>query len=144
MADRQQWEQATAGTRHLAIAADAELRRRRPGQRIEPLCSAEPALSNDTGLQQPQSTLDQNSAGTAAWTRAPAARRQAFREELARRQMLRVPGDNPDWAGLGEPWTPWKTASRDAILQPPKQQITPSAKILELAAGHDTEPEAAG
>jgi AAA domain/TrwC relaxase len=28
MTDRRQWEQATAGTRHLAIAADAELRRR--------------------------------------------------------------------------------------------------------------------
>jgi hypothetical protein len=36
--------------------------------------------------------------------------------------------------------TPW----RDAILQPPKPQITPSTRILELAAEHDTEPEAAG
>jgi hypothetical protein len=30
MADRQEWEQATAGSRRLAIAADAELRRRHP------------------------------------------------------------------------------------------------------------------
>jgi L-rhamnose isomerase len=36
MAGRQEWEQATAGSRLLAIAADAELRRRYPGQRLDP------------------------------------------------------------------------------------------------------------
>ena len=36
MADRQDWEHATAGSRHLAIAADAELRRRHPDQRSSP------------------------------------------------------------------------------------------------------------
>ena len=30
MADRLEWEHATAHSRHLAIAADAELRRRHP------------------------------------------------------------------------------------------------------------------
>ena len=44
MADRQEWEQATAHSRHLAIAADAELRRRHPDRTIEPLRSVEPAL----------------------------------------------------------------------------------------------------
>jgi hypothetical protein len=34
MACRQDWEQASAGSRLLAIAADAELRRRYPGQRL--------------------------------------------------------------------------------------------------------------
>ena len=48
MADRQDWEHATAASRHLAIAADAELRRRHPGQKIEPLRSAEPAPVTDT------------------------------------------------------------------------------------------------
>jgi hypothetical protein len=33
---------------------------------------------------------------------------------------------------------------RDAILQPPAPQITPSAEILRRAAEHDIEPEAAG
>ena len=37
MADRQEWDHATAGSRHLAIAADAELRRRHPDRKIEPL-----------------------------------------------------------------------------------------------------------
>ena len=44
MAARQEWEQATERSRRLAIAADAELRRRHPGQKIEPLRSAEPGV----------------------------------------------------------------------------------------------------
>jgi len=46
MTDRQEWEHATARSRHLAIAADAELRRRHPNQKIEALRSAEPAPSS--------------------------------------------------------------------------------------------------
>jgi hypothetical protein len=42
MADRQDWEQATRQQRQLAVAADAELRRRHPGQQHPPLRSAEP------------------------------------------------------------------------------------------------------
>jgi hypothetical protein len=38
MADRFEWEQATRQQRHLAIAADAELRRRHPDHRF-PLCA---------------------------------------------------------------------------------------------------------
>jgi hypothetical protein len=36
-----------------------------------------------------------------------------------------------------------RVLDRDAILQPPKPQITPSMTIPQLAADHDTEPEAA-
>ena len=52
MANRQEWEHATAGPRSLAIAADAELRRRHPHQKIEPLRSGEPAAVSDTGREQ--------------------------------------------------------------------------------------------
>jgi hypothetical protein len=45
MADRQEWEQATVRSRQLAIAADAELRRRHPDRKIKPLRSAEPTPS---------------------------------------------------------------------------------------------------
>lgn len=45
MAGRQEWEQATAQSRQLAIAADAELRRH-PDRKIEPLRSAGPATLN--------------------------------------------------------------------------------------------------
>jgi hypothetical protein len=42
MDDRQQWETTTRQQRQLAVAADAELRRRHPGQHFAPLRSAEP------------------------------------------------------------------------------------------------------
>jgi hypothetical protein len=49
MADRQDWEHATAPARHLAVAADAEPRRRHSDQQIDPLRSAEPVPATDTG-----------------------------------------------------------------------------------------------
>jgi hypothetical protein len=42
LADRADWDAATRAQRHLAVAADAELRRRHPDQRFTPLRSAEP------------------------------------------------------------------------------------------------------
>jgi hypothetical protein len=45
MADRDDWEKATVQQRYLAVAADAELRRRHPGEHCPPLRSAEPELA---------------------------------------------------------------------------------------------------
>jgi hypothetical protein len=42
-ADHADWDKATRAQRRLTIAADAELRRRHPGQYFSPLRSAEPA-----------------------------------------------------------------------------------------------------
>jgi hypothetical protein len=67
----------------------------------------------------------------------------AFREKLEERRALKVPGEDPDWDDLGEAFPSWQPPGRDALLQSPKTQIAPSAKILQLTAGHDTEPEAA-
>ena len=78
----------------------------------------------------------------AAWIRYQAAQRQAFREKLEERQGLKVPSEDPDWGDLGEAFPASPTSGRRAILRPPKPQITPSAKILQLAAGRDIEPEA--
>ena len=50
-------------------------------------------------------------------------------------------GEDVDWGGPGT-FASWWAPHRGAILQPPKPEITPSARILELAAEHDTEPEA--
>ena len=51
MADRQEWEQATAGPRLLAIAADAELRRRHPARGSSP-CAPPNQPRSDTGREQ--------------------------------------------------------------------------------------------
>ncbi len=54
-----------------------------------------------------------------------------------------VPSEDPDRDDLGEAFPARRAPGRDAILQPPKPQITPSAKILQFAAEQDTAPEAA-
>ena len=137
--DRQEWEHATARTRHLAIAADAELRRRHPGQKIEPLRSAEPAHARDAGREQLPPVPDGKLTETAPWIRDLAMQRQAFRDEMNERQRLTVPGEDPVWDDLGEAFPPWQASGRDAILQPPKAEIAPSARILQLAAERDRE-----
>ena len=77
-----------------------------------------------------------------AWIRDLAAKRPAFREKIEEYQGLKVPSEDPDWGDLGEAFPVRRAPGRDAILQPPKPEITPSAKILQLTAGHDMEPEA--
>ena len=72
-----------------------------------------------------------------------AAERQTFREKLEELQGRKVPSEDPDWDDLGPAFPNWNPSGRDAILQLPKPQITPSARILQLGAGHDTSPEAA-
>jgi conjugative relaxase-like TrwC/TraI family protein len=135
MADRQDWEHVTAASRHLAITADAELRRRHPGHTTQPLRSAEPAVDPDT-------ERDGKPAETATRIRDLAAQHQAFREKPGHRQRRMTPREDPDWATLGDTLPSWWAPRPGAILRPPKPEITPSAKILQLAAEHDIEPEA--
>jgi hypothetical protein len=132
MADRAEWERATGHTRHLAIAADAELRRRHPDHNIDPLRSAEPAPVSDTSREQLTLAPDEKLGDMAAWVHDLAAQRQAFREKLEERQALKLPSEDPDQEDLGPAFPAWTPPERDAILQPPKPQIPPAAKILEL------------
>jgi hypothetical protein len=143
MADRQEWEHATAHSRRLAIAADDELCRRHPETRCEPLHSAEPLPVSDTDREQLTLTPDQKIAKMAAWIRDLTAQRQAFREKFEERQGLMVPSEDLDWGDLSEAFPAWQAPSRNAILQPPKPQIMPAAKIIQLVEERDAEPEAA-
>ena len=67
MDDRHEWEHATEHTRHLAIAADAELRRRHPDQQIEPLRSAEPDPVADADCEELPLAPDEKIGEMAAW-----------------------------------------------------------------------------
>ena len=133
MADRAEWEHATAHTRHLAITADAELRRRHSDHNIGPLRSAEPAPVSHTDREQLVLAPDEKIGDMAAWIRDLAAQRQAFREKLEERQALKIPSEDPDFDDTGPAFPAWTPPDRDAILQPPQPQIQPAAKILELA-----------
>jgi hypothetical protein len=144
MADRREWQHATVRSLHLAIAADAELRRRHPDQKIESLRSAEPAPVSDTEHEQVHPAPDSKLTETVAWIRDLAAQHLAFRQKIDERLLLLKPGKDPGWTGLSEGLPSWWAPHPDAILQPPKAEITLSAGILELAAEHDTEPEAGG
>ena len=131
--DRTEWENMTAGSRHLAVLADAELRRRHPQTFLQPLTSAEPEPFPD---QLPTIT------DTEAATRHVAdiaARQQAFRDKLEQRLGLKIPARDPDYEDDGDAWPAPDPPDRDALLQPPKPAITPSAMILRRE--REAEPE---
>ena len=107
MADRADWDTATRAQRQLAVAADAELRRRHPDQYFSPLRSAEPepatgAQRDDLALtpDQPPGEIDQ-------WITDLAAGHRTFAGKLADRQSQKVPSEDPDYGGLGPAFPAW-------------------------------------
>ena len=142
LTDRADWDRATRHQQHLAVAADAELRRRHPGQPWPPLRSAEP---------QPASQPEDDAAISVAETIDAAqqlisdltARHREFAHRLAERHSQLIPAEDPDHEPLGPAFPAWTDPGRDAILQPPKPQIHPSQRILEIIADRDPDREAA-
>jgi AAA domain/TrwC relaxase len=143
MADRADWDQATRAQRQLAVAADAELRRRHPGQYFAPLRSAEPEPA--TGTQRAQLTLtpDQSPCETGQWIKDLAAGHRTFGGKLADRQNQTVPSEDPGYGDLGPAFPAWTRPRREPILQPPMPEIPPSPRILERATDRDADREAA-
>ncbi len=142
MADRADWEAATRAQRHRAVAADAELRRRHPEQRFTPLRSAEPPAVTDAQRAELTLTVEQDTPQAGQWIKDLAAGRRTFAGELAERQSLMVPSEDPDYGDLGQAFPSWTGPSKGAILQPPKPEIRPSARVLERAQDRDADREA--
>ena len=135
MDDRRAWEAATEPQRRLAVVADAELRRRYPEMRIEPLRSAEPEEVTD----EQRAELDvlpeaQQEYKPPAWVRELAEARKAFSEKIAERQSVMEPHEDPDHADVGPAFPSWQRQDRDAVLQPPKPPIPPSERLAEREA----------
>jgi len=148
----------------LAEAADAELRRRHPGQPWPPLPAAERRLEpghvqgHDHDREHPigiESGQDQERARETQPPSPPAglaetsrrieelsALHHEFAARLAKRHSLTIPAEDP---GLdASPAFPLGTARRrTAILQPPKPEIQPSPWVLDRLADRDLNPEAA-
>jgi hypothetical protein len=143
MQDRTEWDKATAQQRHLAVAADAELRHRHPSQQFEPLRSAEPEPA--TQAQRDELTLRAGKEITqmGQWIKDLATERNTFADRLAERQSLTIPSEDPDYGDLGQAFPAWPEPDKDAILQPPKPEIRPSAHVLERAIAPDADREAA-
>jgi hypothetical protein len=119
MTDRTEWETATRQQRQLAVAADAELRRRHPGQYFAPLRSAEPRPA--TGAQRAELTMTagEETAEMGQWIKDLAAERPTFADRLADRQSVKMPSEDPDYGDLGQAFPAWSGPPRVAILQPP-------------------------
>ncbi len=139
MADRADLEQATRQQRHQAVAADAELRRRHPGQPFPPLRSAEPEPA--TRAQRDELTLsaEQPAAGMGQWIKDLAAGHRTFAARLADRQSQRIPSEDPDYGDLGPAFPAWTGPGQDAILHPPKPEIPPFPLTLQRAADRDAD-----
>jgi Nuclease-related domain len=143
MADRANWEQATRQQRQLAVAADAELRRRHPHQRFDPLRSAEPKPATQAQRDELTINAGEETKEIGQWIRDLAAEHQVFADKLAERESVTSPSEDPGYADLGQAFPPWTGRGKDAILQPPKPEIRPSARVLERAADRDRDVEAA-
>jgi hypothetical protein len=143
MADRADWETATRAQRQLAVAADAELRRRHPAQHFSPLRSAEPAPATSAQRDQLTLTPDQSPGEIDQWIANLAAGHRTFADGIADRQSQMIPSQDPDYGDLGPAFPAWASPRRDPILQPPKPEIPPSPRILERAMERDADWEAA-
>jgi hypothetical protein len=143
MADRADWEQATRQQRQLAVAADAELRRCHPGQRFAPLRSAEPQPATQPERDELILTVGEEATEIGQWIKDLTTEHHAFADRLAERQSMTIPSEDPDYADLVQGFPPWSGRGKDAILQSPKPEIRPSARILERATDRDRDVEAA-
>jgi hypothetical protein len=143
MADRADWDKATRAQRQLAVTADAELRRRHPGQYFAPLRSAEPEPTTAAQREKLTATAGEQPAGIDQWIRDLATGHRTFAGQLADRQSQTVPSEDPDYGDLGPAFPAWTSPRREPILQPPMPEIPPSPRILERAMDRDVGWEAA-
>jgi hypothetical protein len=143
MADRADWDLATRAQRHLAIAADTELRRRHPEQPFPPLRSAEPQPAADVQRDDLTPAAEKDNTQATQRIQDLTAGRRVFAARLADRQNQMIPSEDPDYGDLGQAFPPWPAPRTDAILQPPKPEIQPAQQILQRAADRDAGWEAA-
>ena len=144
-AQYREWEHVTEGPRRIAVAADAELRRRQPRLTIAPLKSAEPDPVTEQEHEQLLSPSDEALARPAEppeWVARLAAARDALQEKLDERKAVRVPADDHEMQDEGEAWPALRPRERDAILQPPPPEIPASPRVIQRARERDADREA--
>jgi hypothetical protein len=126
------------------VAADAELRRRHPGQPWPPLRSAEP---EPVTIQAQQDHAGPNPFIGIEETRRLinqlATQHREISERLAARHSMTIPAADPDFEDVGLAFPAWTPPGRHPILQPPKPAIPPSEQILGYVIGRETDREAA-
>jgi hypothetical protein len=142
MADRDDWDKATVQQRQLAVAADAELRRRHPDEYYPPLRSAEPEPASSDQREELTTAAGEQTRETWQRIKDLAAAHRTSADRLADRLSLTIPSPDPDYGDLGQAFPPWPGPGDDAILRPPKPEIRPSPQVLQRAADRDADFEA--
>ena len=140
MNDRTEWEQATRHQRQLAVAADAELRRRHPSQHWPPLRSAEPELET---VERPATASLRDIDEAISLMGDLVARHREILDKLAERQSRMIPAEDPDYEHGGQAFPLCTTPHATPILQPPKPEMQPSPRILQRLADREADREAA-
>ena len=133
MTDRADWDTATRHQRHLAVAADAELRRRHPGQHHPSLRSAEPDLATESQRAELTLTPGEQIREISQWITDLAAQRRAFADRLAERQSRTIPAPTPTT----------KTSARPSPPGPPRPG-TRSCNRPSRKSGHRPVGDGAG
>lgn len=134
--DYDNWLAVTETSRRMAVAADAELRRRYPDDKLPPLRSAEPEPVTESEHDE-LATQD----AQPEWLQRMARESAAFREAQAEREAQAVPHEDHE---LGDESLAWRTdmdRERDAVIQPAPVEIAPSEQVIkareaDIQAGH--------
>lgn len=108
-----------------------------------PLRSAELPPATQTQRDELTLTPGEQIQGMSQWINDLARAAPRVANRLAERQSLTIPAQDRDYEDLGSAFTAWTGARKDAILQPPKPEIQPSARMLERAIDRDLDMEAA-
>jgi hypothetical protein len=112
----------------MAGGANAELRHCHPGQKTEPLRSAESAPGIDTECEELYPSQEGVLTETAALISDLAVQRHALRDKLEQRRGLKIPSEDPrlGWPpsrvpSLGSAWPGCDLAAAQAADQPLRQ-----------------------
>ena len=104
----------------MAVAADAEKRRRHRDQKFPPLRSAEPPPATQAQHDELILTAGEEIREISPWISELAARRREFQIRLSeRRSLLLPPKILTTPTSFGPAFPAWTPADKDAILQPP-------------------------
>jgi hypothetical protein len=146
---RREWGTLAEPTRQAALAADQELRRRHPGQALDPLRSAEICVAFDAATRpeaQAHPELIETAAGEVSG-RAADPVQEGVPERIARISQnartaqakldelrnTRIPSEDTEVNDLGLAWMLFSSRERGAIVQPARPDIVPASEILRRA-----------
>jgi hypothetical protein len=106
MEDRTEWEQATRQQRHLAMAADAELRRRHPDQRFHAAALSRTSAHHGSPARRAHPDGGGGEPGDEPVDHGPSGGAPLVRRQAGRTAKPGDPAEDPDYEDLGPAFPP--------------------------------------